>query len=68
MFRKPPIKKAAKKQPAPKALRAERAYSVAGRSLPLSVWENPRAKRLTLRIETGGKAIRVTVPPRLPER
>lgn len=68
LFRKPPLKKAAKKQPAPKALRAERTYPVAGRTLPLNIWENPRAKRLTLRIETGGKAIRVTVPPRLPER
>lgn len=67
LFRKPALKKTAPKQPAPKALRAERTYCVAGRNLPLNIWENPRAKRLTLRIETGGKAIRVTVPPRLPQ-
>lgn len=74
LFRKVPAKKPAKqKQPAKtqsgiKALRAERSYVVAGRNLPLSIWENPRARRLTLRIETGGKGIRVTIPPRLPER
>ncbi len=68
LFRKPPLKRTAKKQSSPKALRAERIYAVAGRNLPLMIWENPRAKRLTLRIETGGKAIRVTIPPRLPER
>lgn len=33
------------------------------RTLPLIVSENSRAKRLTLRIEAGGKGIRVTVPP-----
>ena len=82
LFRKPPAKKPAPKpiekklvkkasvkaQKGVKALRAERSYAVAGRNLPLSIWENPRARRLTLRIETGGKGIRVTIPPRLPER
>ena len=32
----------------------ERIYLVAERSLPLKIVENPRAKRLTLRIEAGG--------------
>lgn len=68
LFRKSPLKKVAQRQSRPKALRAERIYAVAGRNLPLVIWENPRAKRLTLRIETGGKAIRVTVPPHLPQR
>jgi predicted metal-dependent hydrolase len=45
-----------------------RAYSVAGRTLPLRVVENPRATRLTLRIEAGGKGLRVTIPPGLPAR
>jgi predicted metal-dependent hydrolase len=40
----------------------ERVHQVAGRSLPLRVVENARAKRLTLRIEPGGKGLRVTVP------
>jgi len=31
--------------------------------LPLTVVENPRARRLTLRIEAGGRGLRVTVPP-----
>ncbi|GGA90269.1 hypothetical protein GCM10011491_17700 [Brucella endophytica] len=46
----------------------DRAYEVAGRTLPLRVVENPRATRLTLRIEAGGKGLRVTIPPGLPAR
>lgn len=70
LFRKPPAKKPVKKKVSGglKALRSERSYSVAGRNLPLSIWENPRARRLTLRIETGGKGIRITIPPKLPQR
>lgn len=49
-------------------VRSERIHAVAGRELPLRVLENPRAKRLTLRIETGGKGLRVTIPPGLPDR
>ena len=49
-------------------VRSERLHAVAGRELPLRVFENPRAKRLTLRIETSGKGLRVTVPPGFPER
>lgn len=48
--------------------RQARTHEVAGRVLPLSVVENPRAKRLTLRIEANGKGIKVTVPPGVPER
>ncbi|RCS22309.1 M48 family peptidase [Phyllobacterium salinisoli] len=47
---------------------SDRAYEVAGRTLPLRVVENPRATRLTLRIEAGGKGLRVTIPPGLPAR
>lgn len=51
-------------RPAPKPLATtERMYLVAERSLPLKIVENPRAKRLTLRIEAGGKGLRITVPP-----
>ena len=38
-------------------------HSVAGRTLPLSIVENPRAKRLTLRIQPGDRGLKVTVPP-----
>lgn len=38
---------------------------VADRALPLRIVENDRAKRLTLRIDAGGRGLRVTVPPGL---
>jgi predicted metal-dependent hydrolase len=41
----------------------ERLHDVAGRSLPLRIVENERARRLTLRIDAGGRGLRVTVPP-----
>lgn len=44
--------------PAPR----ERMHDVAGRTLPLRIVENARARRLTLRIEPGGRGLRVTVP------
>lgn len=46
----------------------ERLHEVAGRSLPLRIVENDRARRLTLRIDAGGKGLRVTVPPGMPAR
>lgn len=49
-------------------VRSERVHAVAGRELTLRVFENPRARRLTLRIEAGGKGLRITIPPGLPER
>ena len=39
-------------------------FTLSDRVLPLKVIENSRAKRLTLRIESGGKGLRVTVPTR----
>ena len=60
LFRSPPKKSA--------TLKAERSYEVAGRVLPLRVMENPRATRLTLRIDAGGKGLRMTVPPGIPAR
>ncbi|MDT6939779.1 M48 family metallopeptidase [Brucella pseudogrignonensis] len=59
------FRSAAKK---PSVVTRERMHAVAGRELTLRVLENPRAKRLTLRIETGGKGLRVTIPPGLPDR
>ena len=43
----------------------EREHSVAGRTLPLKIVENDRARRLTLRIDAGGQGLRITVPPGL---
>lgn len=43
-----------------------RTHEVAGRVLPLKIVENPRARRFTLRIDAGGKGLRVTVPPKVP--
>ncbi|TKT82763.1 M48 family metallopeptidase [Aquamicrobium sp. LC103] len=43
----------------------ERMHMVADRALPLRIVENDRAKRLTLRIDAGGRGLRVTVPPGL---
>jgi predicted metal-dependent hydrolase len=46
----------------------ERVHEVAGRTLPLRIVENERAKRLTLRIDAGGRGLRVTLPPGVPGR
>jgi predicted metal-dependent hydrolase len=54
--------RSARPQPKPLAS-AERTHLVAERALPLKIVENPRARRLTLRIEAGGKGLRITVPP-----
>lgn len=43
----------------------EREHQVAGRTLPLRIVENERARRLTLRIDAGGQGLRITVPPGL---
>jgi predicted metal-dependent hydrolase len=38
-------------------------HDVAGRTLPLRIVENDRARRLTLRIDAGGRGLRITIPP-----
>ncbi|QRM53662.1 SprT family zinc-dependent metalloprotease [Sinorhizobium sp. BG8] len=45
-----------------------RQLEVNGRTLPLTIRRNARATRLTLRIEPGGRALRMTIPTGLPER
>lgn len=66
-FRKPPAPPLPRL--AAKKLAVElREHVVGGRTLPLTVTRNPRAKRLTLRIERGGGGLRMTVPPRWPAR
>jgi predicted metal-dependent hydrolase len=51
-------------KPAPSPVE-EREHVVAGRTLPLRIVENDRARRLTLRIDAGGQGLRITVPPGL---
>jgi predicted metal-dependent hydrolase len=45
-----------------------RMLDVGGRSLPLTVRRDARARRITLRIEPGGQGLRLTVPKGLRER
>jgi predicted metal-dependent hydrolase len=46
----------------------ERALTVAGRTLPLKIVQNGRSTRLTLRIDIGGRGLRVTTPPGISQR
>lgn len=39
-----------------------RSLDVAGKILPLTIRQNPRATRMTLRIEPGGRALKMTIP------
>jgi len=55
-----------KRIPPPRSV--ERLHEVAGRTLPLKVVQNHRARRLTLRIDTGGRGLRVTTPPGIAKR
>lgn len=67
-FRQPaPVAKSAPKR-VPKRVEETREHAVAGRTLPLTIARNPRAKRLTLRIERGGQGLRITAPPAFPKR
>jgi len=45
-----------------------REIEVAGKVLPLTIRQNARASRMTLRIEPGGRSLKLTVPEGLPER
>lgn len=45
-----------------------RQVEINGRTLPLTIRRNAQATRLTLRIEPGGRALKMTVPTGLPER
>lgn len=54
-----------KSAPPRRAAVEERVHVVANRELPLKIVENDRAKRLTLRIDAGGRGLRVTIPPGL---
>lgn len=63
LFRKPKTPIAPKKK-AP----SQRTVDVAGRIVPIAITENVRATRITLRIEPGGKALKLTIPQGLHHR
>jgi predicted metal-dependent hydrolase len=46
----------------------QRVIDVAGKAMPLTIRLNARATRMTLRIEPGGRALKMTIPAGLPER
>ncbi|MDI7863031.1 M48 family metallopeptidase [Rhizobiaceae bacterium n13] len=45
-----------------------RMVDVAGRTMPLTIKQNARSTRITLRIEPGGRALKLTIPPGLAQR
>jgi predicted metal-dependent hydrolase len=53
------------KKPPPPTVRS---IDVAGKILSLTIKQNARATRMTLRIEPGGRALKMTIPTGLPER
>jgi predicted metal-dependent hydrolase len=59
------LRSALKKTP---PLSFEREHQVGDRKLLLKVVESARASRLTLRIDTGGRGLKITVPHGLPPR
>ncbi|MCL6709621.1 M48 family metallopeptidase [Pseudomonas sp. R2.Fl] len=46
---------------------ADRVLNIDGRSMPLVIRQNERSTRITLRIEPGGRSLKMTVPPGLSE-
>lgn len=56
-----------KRQPKP-LKKEERVLSVGDKALPLTIREHAKATRITLRIEPGGRALRLTVPTGLRSR
>ena len=56
------------KKTKPPARKIERLLQVGEREMPLTIREHHQASRITLRIEPGGKALRLTVPTGLAKR
>ncbi|MDZ7823481.1 MAG: SprT family zinc-dependent metalloprotease [Ahrensia sp.] len=56
------------KQQPQKQVSGKQTFDVGGRSLPLTIVENERAKRLTLRIQPGARGLKITTPPDVPSR
>jgi predicted metal-dependent hydrolase len=64
MFPLPKIRRTTKKPSPPE----KRTLDVAGRPMPLTIKQHDRATRITLRIEPGGRALKMTVPKGLAAR
>ncbi|MBB3946528.1 hypothetical protein GGQ73_002481 [Rhizobium skierniewicense] len=56
------LRKSPKSTVSAKAAPSPRMVEVGGRSVPITIKENQRATRITLRIEPGGKALKMTIP------
>lgn len=63
-----PFKKKAKKAAKPPPAPVKRVLDVAGRSMPLTIRQHNQATRITLRIEPGGRALKMTIPSGLADR
>ncbi|MET0746958.1 MAG: YgjP-like metallopeptidase domain-containing protein, partial [Rhizobium sp.] len=57
-------KKTARAAPVPET----RTLDLGGRQMPLTIRKHERATRITLRIEPGGRALKMTVPHGVPSR
>lgn len=68
MFSRLAKKKPARRNAPRPDRKEERVLPVHGRPVPLTVRQTERATRITLRIEPGGRALKMTVPYGLPER
>lgn len=68
MFARLAKKKPARRSPPKRPLKEERMLPVHGRPVPLVIRHLERATRITLRIEPGGRALKMTVPYGLPEK
>ena len=56
------LRKSLKSTSSRKPLLSQRTVEVGGREVPITIKENQRATRITLRIEPGGKALKLTIP------
>lgn len=56
------LRKTLKSSALSRSVPSQRMVEVDGRSLPITIRENQRATRITLRIEPGGKALKMTIP------
>ena len=52
----------------PPPVPSDRVLNIDGRSMPLTIRRNARSTRIVLRIEPGGRALKMSVPPSVSER
>lgn len=56
------LRKSLTSTPSRQPVKAPRTVNVCGRAIPITIRENRRATRITLRIEPGGKGLSLTIP------